>query len=82
MAGIERLTPNHSEDPISTISTHRMKEEHGKTAGDKNGASSKANIYKGIHSALETRQSKTIEYWVTKIVQQRYWQGNKSHAGC
>ena len=31
----ERLTPCQSEDPNSTTPTHRMKEEEGKTAGDK-----------------------------------------------
>ena len=42
-AGRERLTPYQSEDPTPTIPTHRMKEEKGKTGGDKNGESSKAN---------------------------------------
>ena len=31
----ERLTPYQSEDSSPTIPTHRMKEEKGKTAGDK-----------------------------------------------
>ena len=31
----ERLTPYQSEDPNPTTPTHRMKEEKGKTAGDK-----------------------------------------------
>ena len=31
----ERLTPYKSEDPNPTTPTHRMKEEKGKTAGDK-----------------------------------------------
>ena len=35
---------------------------------------------KGIEPALETRQSHTIEQGVTKIVPQRYRQGNKSPA--
>ena len=35
---------------------------------------------KGISPALETDQFHTIEYGVTKIVPQRYCQGNKSHA--
>ena len=34
-AGRERLTPYPSEDPNPTTPTHRMKEEKGKTAGDK-----------------------------------------------
>ena len=34
-AGRERLTHNQSEDPNPTTPTHRMKEEKGKTAGDK-----------------------------------------------
>ena len=34
-AGRERLTPYQSEDPNPTTPTHRMKEEKGKTAGDK-----------------------------------------------
>ena len=34
-AGRERLTPYQSEDPNPTTLTHRMKEEKGKTAGDK-----------------------------------------------
>ena len=34
-AGRERLTPYQSEDPNNTTPTHRMKEEKGKTAGDK-----------------------------------------------
>ena len=34
-AGRERLTPYQSEDPNLTTPTHRMKEEKGKTAGDK-----------------------------------------------
>ena len=38
-AGRERLTPNQSEDPNPTTQTHRMKEEKGKTAGDKKWAS-------------------------------------------
>ena len=40
LAGRERLTPDQSEDPSPTIVTHRMKEEKGKTGGDKKGASS------------------------------------------
>ena len=39
-AGRERLTPYQSEDPNPTTPTHRMKEEKGKTAGDKKRASS------------------------------------------
>ena len=40
-AGREQLlTPYQSEDPNSTTPTHRMKEEKGKTAGDKRRASS------------------------------------------
>ena len=34
-AGRERLTPYQSEDPNPTTPTHRMKEEKGKTAGDR-----------------------------------------------
>ena len=34
-AGRERLTPYESEDPNPTTPTHRMKEEKGKTVGDK-----------------------------------------------
>ena len=33
--GREQLTPYQSEDPNPTTPTHRMKEENGKTAGDK-----------------------------------------------
>ena len=39
-AGRERLTPYQSEDPNPTIPTYRMKEEKGKTVGDKKWASS------------------------------------------
>ena len=39
-AGRERLTPYQSEDPNPTTTTHRMKEEKGKTVGDKKWASS------------------------------------------
>ena len=35
-AGRERLTPYQSEDPNPTTLIHRMKEEKGKTAGNKN----------------------------------------------
>ena len=35
---------------------------------------------KGIGPALATSHSHTIEHGVTKIVPQRYWQGNKSPA--
>ena len=34
-AGRERLIPYQSEDPNPTTPTHRMKEEKGKTAGNK-----------------------------------------------
>ena len=34
-AGRERLTPYQSEDPNPTIPTHRMKEEIGRTVGDR-----------------------------------------------
>ena len=34
-AGRARLTPCQSENPNPTTPTHRMKEEKGKTAGDK-----------------------------------------------
>ena len=34
-AGRERLTAYQSEDPNPTTPTHRMKEEKGKTVGDK-----------------------------------------------
>ena len=34
-AGRERLTPYQSEDPNPTTPTHRMREEKGKTEGDK-----------------------------------------------
>ena len=37
--GGELLTPYESEDPSHTIPTNRMKEEKGKTVGDKKGAS-------------------------------------------
>ena len=40
MVLIERLTPYQSEDRGPTIPTHSMKEEKGKTVGDKKGASS------------------------------------------
>ena len=40
MQGWERaINTYQSEDPSPTIPTHRMKEEKGKTVGDKNGAS-------------------------------------------
>ena len=39
-AGRERLASYQSEDPSPTIPTYRMKEEKGKTEGDKKGASS------------------------------------------
>ena len=39
-AGRERLTPYQSKDPNPTIPTHRMKEEKGKTAGNKKWAGS------------------------------------------
>ena len=39
-AGRERLTPYQSEDPNPTTPTNRMKQEKGKTAGDKKWASS------------------------------------------
>ena len=39
-AGRERLTPYQFEDPNPTTPTHRMKEEKGKTVGDKKWASS------------------------------------------
>ena len=42
-AGRERLTLYQSEDPTPATPTHRMKEEKGKTGGDKKGASSLAN---------------------------------------
>ena len=35
-AGKELLTPYQSEDPKPTTPTHKMKEEKGKTAGEKN----------------------------------------------
>ena len=66
-AGREPLTPYQSEDPSHTIPlTHRMKEEKGKAVGDKKGVN--------IGPPLETRQSHTIKYGVTTIVQQRYCQ--------
>ena len=34
-AGRERSTPYQSHDPSPTTPTHRMKEENGKTAGEK-----------------------------------------------
>ena len=40
LAGRERLTSFQSEDPSPTISTHTMKEEKKKTAGDNTGESS------------------------------------------
>ena len=39
-AGREQLTPYQSEDPNPTTPTHRIKEEKGKTVGDKKWASS------------------------------------------
>ena len=39
-AGRERLTSDQSEDPSPTITTHKIKEEKGKTVGDKKRASS------------------------------------------
>ena len=62
----ERLTPYESEDPSLAITTHRMKEEKGKTVGNKKGASSQANEKALAGPALETHQSHTIEYGVTK----------------
>ena len=39
-AGRERWTPYQSENPNPSTPTHRMKEEKGKTVGDKTWASS------------------------------------------
>ena len=47
---------------------------------DKKIASNKANKKALAVLLIETRQSHTIEYVVTKIVQQRCWKENKSPA--
>ena len=76
MAGRERLTPYQSEDPSSTMPTHRMKEEKKKSEGNKKWRA--ARQIKGIDPALEIRMFNTIENGVTKIVPQRYWHRKKS----
>ena len=68
-AGRERLTPYLSEDPSPTIPTHRIKEEKWKNSRRQKGSK---QLIKGIGLALETHQSHTIEYGVTKIVPQIY----------
>ena len=72
MQGRERrLTPYQSEDPSSTLSTNRGKEEKGKIVEDKK-RREQLGQQKGIEPALETRQSHTIEYGVNQIVPERY----------
>ena len=75
-AGRERLTPCQSEDPSPTIPTHRRKEEKGENSRRQKG-SEQLGQQKRIGPTLETRQSHTIEHRVTKIVPERYREGNK-----
>ena len=78
-AGRERLTPYQSEDPNPTKPTHRRKEEIGKSVGDKKW-NEQLGQQKGIGPALKTRQSHTIEHRVSKIIPERYREGNKTPA--
>ena len=77
-AGRERLTLYQPEDTSfrPRRPTHRMKEEKGKQQETKRAA----RPIKIHWPCSETRQSHTIEYGVTKIVSQIFWQGNKSSA--
>ena len=56
-----------------------MKEDKGKSVGDKKRASSWAKK-KALAQTFENRESHTIEYTLTKIVKHRYWEVNKSLA--
>ena len=70
-AGRGRLTPYQYEDPSPTLPTYRGKEEKGKIVEDKKGEK-QLGQQKDIVLALETRQSRTIEYGVNQIVPERY----------
>ena len=63
--------------PHNTI--HRRKEEKGKNSRRQKG-SELLGQQKRIGPTLETRQSHIIEHRVTKIVPERYREGNKSPA--
>ena len=81
--GRERVINTRSvrRPPSPTIPTHRMKEIKRENSRKQKQKTAGAAMQIKRHSpALETRQSHTIEYGVTKIVQQRYWKENKSPA--
>ena len=65
------MTPYQSENPSPTIPTDRMKEEKGKTVGDKKGASSLANN-KAFALLLRPASPTPSNTGITKIVRQRY----------
>ena len=81
-AGRERLTPYQSDDPDPnpTTPSHRMKEEKGKTAGDKKWASSYASkkALALLLKPISPTPSNTASLRSFHI--HRYWQGNKSPA--
>ena len=73
------MRPYQSEDPSPAIPTYRNKEEKGKTVEDKMEATS-ISQYKCIDHALNALHSHTIKYRMSKIVLQRYSEGNESPA--
>ena len=64
--------------PRPKISNIRKKEENWKNSSKTRKKERVASANKKIGHALKTRQSHSIEYWVSKIVPQRYFEGNKS----
>ena len=72
-------TPYQSEDPSPTIPTYRQKEEKGKNSMTIAGIEQLRPI-KNIGPRLETRQSHTIKYGVSKIVPEGQREENKSYA--
>ena len=67
MDGRELLTPYQSEDLRPKIPTHRMYEENGKSVRETKREHA-TRPKKCIDPALDTRQSHTILYGVTKII--------------
>ena len=69
-----------SEHPSPTIPTYKQKEEKGKKEWKTIVDIEQLRPKKSIGPALETRQSHTIEYWVSTIVPEGHRVGNESPA--
>ena len=80
MQGWERAINTPSVRRPQPHNTNPQNERRESENSNRQKVSEQLGQWRGIGPALATRQSHTIEHWVTKIVPQRHWPGHKSAA--